>query len=69
MFEEVEQPSYSRVKSRSLSPMLSLHSELPSTSTCSSVKDKKSLSPQPYMGTKRKGNLQKLMYVLGEMIF
>ena len=56
MFEGVKQPSYSRTKTRSLSPMPSSHSESPSSSTCSPLQNK-SLSPQPHSSGKKRGNI------------
>lgn len=54
MFEGVKQPSYSRTKSRSLSPMPSSHSDSPSSSSYSPVLNT-SLSPQSHTSVKRKG--------------
>ena len=61
MFEGVKQPSYSRTKTRSLSPMPSSHLESPSSSTHSPIQNK-SLSPQPQTNVKRRGTVLLKLY-------
>ena len=69
MFEGVKQPSYSRTKTRSLSPMPSSHLESPSSSIHSPIQNK-SLSPQPQTNVKRRGTvLLKLYSICLERIY
>ena len=70
MFEGVKQPSYSRTKTRSLSPMPSSHPESTGSSTCSqSPVQNKSLSPQPHTSSKKRGNIFNLWTIVFYIIF